>query len=81
MYYFTQIWAISAGCQLIKFDDYNSFAQTIGFDKDLDGHIDRVNKISGCVIIDRSFMDLSRVDLVNLYVHDGLSLISGTVNP
>lgn len=71
----TDTWAISAGCLLVDVSEYTNFSKTVGFDKDSDGRIDREDKISGCAIIDRSLMDVTRPDLQYLYGNDGLSLI------
>ena len=71
----TDTWAISAGCLLVDVSEYTAFSKAVGFDKDGDGRIDREDKISGCAIIDRSLMDVTRTDLQYLYGSDGLSLI------
>lgn len=68
-------WSISSGCHVINGTDYLSFSQIVGFDKNGNGRIDREDKISGCAIIDRKSMDVTREDLVNLYGNDGLALI------
>lgn len=74
-------WAISSGCILVDISEYSDFAKTVGFDKDGDGRTDREDKISGCVIVDRTLIDITRSDLQYLYGNDGLALISGYLLP